>query len=160
MRILRASETLACPMKEANTAFPVSPSSDTTARAVSSGSVMTCGVSSTSTMSMESSPAITVRTSRYRSARASPMMSTGLTRLAVGGTLGAIFSRSAGETSASRMPSRSAVSAARMPGPPALVRMRSLPFFGTGRIEKAMVKSNSSSIDSARRIPACRNAAA
>ena len=52
------------------------------------------------------------------------------------------------------------MSAARIPGPPALVRMRSFPCFGTGRIEKAMVKSNSSSIDAARRIPAWRNAAA
>ena len=103
-----------------------------TASAMASMSVIDCGVRITSAPSTFSSSSALPSATRYRSARASPMTSTGFLLLAVTGRERLNTSRVRSEKVASSSRSWMAASVVRTPGPPALVMMATRRPFGSG----------------------------
>src|SRR4028119_337276 len=102
------------------------------ASAVAVGSVMSCGVRTTSRPSLLGSLRKTSRVSAYRSGGASPRTSTGLAWLQGAGRKPFSFSIASGESSESSPPPVMSASVARTPGPPAVVTRR-----GLGRLAAA-----------------------
>ncbi len=91
------------------------------ASAVASGCVMACGVRITRALSTSSLFKTVPRAKLYLSAVASPRTSTGLLKLAAGGSLPPKAPLTSAEIGAIFRPYFSMASAARIPGPPALV---------------------------------------
>ena len=130
-----------------------------TAPATSASFVTSGGMKMTRTESTRSSPSSTPSARSYCSAVADAIMSTGLPTDAAAGRNDRSAATVASDSGGTTRPCASHASAARMPGPPALVRIATRRPRGTGWWARSVATSNSSSSVFVRMMPACRNSA-
>ena len=132
----------------------------TSAAATSAVGVVPVGMKITNTMSISSAAPRISSARPYAAGEADAIMSTGFEIPASAGRNSASSARVRSDRAGTSRPWDSSASAARIPGPPALVSTATLLPRGSPWLDSSVATSNSSSRVSVRITPVCRNSAA